>query len=80
MDPITKSARGFAKIGIAKISDYLIKTVPCYNSVSGNIQGKHSTKKFSRKKVRKKHPYIKKYIENAIPYKEPVGGINLAYV
>ena len=24
--------------------------------------------------------HIKKYIENAIPYKEPVGGINLAYV
>ena len=23
---------------------------------------------------------IGKYIENAIPYKEPVGGINLAYV
>ncbi len=36
---------------------------------------------FSRKKVRKKHPYTsKKYIENAIPYKKPVGRVNLAYV
>ena len=34
-----------------------IKTVPCYNSVSGIYRANTPQKKFSRKKVRKKQPY-----------------------
>ena len=51
----------------------------CFNI--GNIQGKHSTKEILQEKGTQKAPlHIKKYIENAIPYKKPVGRVNLAYV
>lgn len=63
------------------ISDYLDKTVPCYNSVSGIYRANTPQKKFSRKKVRKKHPYTSKSIlKMRFPIKKPVGRVNLAYV
>ena len=63
------------------ISDYLDKNSSLLYQRIGNIQGKHSTKEILQEKGTQKAPlHIKKYIENAIPYKEPVGGINLAYV
>ena len=47
----------------------------------GNIQGKDSTKEILQEKGTQEAPlHIKKDIENAIPYKDPVGGINFGYV
>ena len=63
------------------ISDYLDKNSSLLYQSIGNIQGKHSTKEILQEKGTQKAPlHIKKYIENAIPYKKPVGRVNLAYV
>lgn len=55
-----------------------IKTVPCYNSVSGIYRANTPQKKFSRKKVRKKHPYTSKSIlKMRFPIKNPLAGLIL---
>lgn len=54
-----------------------IKTVPCYNSVSGIYRANTPQKKFSRKRYAKSTPTHQKYIENAIPYKNPLAGLIL---
>ena len=55
--------------------------VPEPSTISRYRIRKHATKEILQEKGMQKAPlHIKKYIENAIPYKKPVGRVNLAYV
>lgn len=54
-----------------------IKTVPCYNSVSGIYRANTPQKKFSRKRYAKAPLHIKSILKMRFPIKNPLAGLIL---